>query len=319
MNEFQLVEKLSKVFGRPTFPHFGIGDDAAIFRPKKDADLLWTTDTQVEGIHFKRKWLRPREIGWRAATGALSDIAAMGGSPWYALVSFHTPTHRTRDLTEVARGIRDRCSKYGMTILGGNLTRSPTFSIDISVIGGVKKGMTLSRSGARPGDDVYISGFPGRGALALALFKRFDFHARSHAMVSSWIHSLPRIELGKKLIRIATAAIDVSDGLIADAKRLAEASQVNLKIDGTKWITNRRIQEASRKLHSSPKKLLFGPSDDYELLFSAPRSVREKLSKFKEVSRIGKALKGNGKVSLNIGGTKVYNNHNGWDHFNKNG
>lgn len=240
----------------------GIGDDCAIYRPagKSPEDLLFTADLIIEDVHFRRQTHKPADIGRIALARSLSDIAAMGGSPRFCLVSLCIPewakpawVHRFfASLTGLAY-------KSGAILAGGDLSHGATFACDVTVCGAVPQGQALLRSGARPGDRIYVSGQLGGSALGLA---------KGPGRGAAWnrhIRPEPRIELGQFLRTTlhATSAIDLSDGLSLDLERLCLASEVAAALD----------QDPPRFRGASVEHALHG-GEDYELLFTVPARTR---------------------------------------------
>ncbi|HLG18775.1 MAG TPA: thiamine-phosphate kinase [Bdellovibrionota bacterium] len=317
--EFVIIDDLARIFGRPAYG-LGIGDDAAVFSPRGGMDLVWTTDVQVDGFHFHWDWISPEPLGRRAAAVSLSDLAAMGARPLGALVSFHLPPSIDRlKILSVARGIQERVRDAGAHILGGNLTGDKTFSVEISFIGEVPSGRALLRSTAREGDHVYVTGVPGSAALALLLFQKgFQRENLAKEIIDRWRNPLPRLVLGQKLIGLASAAIDISDGFLADGAHLAAQSHVDLEIDESALPESDSLVEIAQKLGTSFSQVRFEPSDDYELLFTAPASAHSEILELSSepIHRIGRVLKGNGQVwLLGRDGTKDTVLPLGWDHL----
>ncbi len=175
LGEFAVIERLREMLGEPHDDAIlkSIGDDAALLSPPTGGDLIWTCDIQIEGRHFRREWLTPDEVGARAAQISVSDVAAMGGVPLGVLVSLGLPADlRFGALEGVYRGMRRALAPHGTAVIGGNVSGAREFSIDLSVLGWVESDLALTRDGARPGDQVYVTGFPGRAAAAVQLLLR---------------------------------------------------------------------------------------------------------------------------------------------------
>jgi thiamine-monophosphate kinase len=219
-----------------------IGDDCAVIRPPENRDLLFTTDFSIEGVHFTRK-SSAQEIGYRALARSLSDIAAMGGTPHYCLVSLAlAPWTNSRWIDNFYRGIHKLLRQTNTELAGGDLSHANQLVCDVMVCGSVAKGKALPRSGAHPGDILYVSGPLG-----------------------GWRHKpviVPRLDIGRKLIGKATACMDISDGLALDLHRLCVASSVTAEIDEIPLLPKATVKQA---LHDG---------EDYELLYTAPPKVR---------------------------------------------
>jgi thiamine-monophosphate kinase len=243
MNEDSIIARLRGT-GLPACVglKLGIGDDCAVYRPRSNEELLFTTDFSIEGVHFKRD-TKPEQIGRRALARSLSDIAAMGGTPRFCLVSLAvTKSAKERWIDSFYRGLLEVARHYKTALAGGDLSHANQIVCDVMVCGSVTKGKALRRDGARPGDIVYVSGPLGGWRL------KPDPH--------------PRIAFGRKLIGKATACMDISDGLSLDLRRLCVASNVAASLDFVPRVDGATIEQA---LHDG---------EDYELLFTATPKTR---------------------------------------------
>ena len=223
--EFDVIRGLLARWGsRAT----GIGDDAAVLEVPAGERLVVSTDSSVEGVHFRRDWLTAREIGYRATAAALSDLAAMAATPLGMVIALALPRSWRDALGDLAEGIGDAAELSGTPIVGGDLTGASELSIAVTVFGTARA--PLARSGARPGDRICVTGMlggPARAIAALTAEEAPDADARSR-----FAHPLPRLREARWLAdRGATALVDVSDGLVADAGHLAAASGVRLVLD----------------------------------------------------------------------------------------
>jgi thiamine-monophosphate kinase len=229
----------------------GIGEDCAIFRPATGKnDLLFTTDLLIEGVHFERATHSAAMVGRKALARGLSDIAAMGGEPLFCLVSLALPDGR-QWLDEFYTGLLKLAKSTGTVLAGGDLARAQRILCDIVVAGSVPKGRALRRDGAHAGDAIYVSGRLGGSALGLETRRGRAF--RRH------LSPEPRLALGRFLRELgATAAMDVSDGLSLDLRRLALASKVSAEIEAPPVFAGASLKQA---LHGG---------EDYELLFTVP-------------------------------------------------
>jgi thiamine-monophosphate kinase len=205
----------------------GIGDDAAVWLPTRGEHVVASVDTTVEGRHFEREWLTPRELGWRATAAALSDLAAMAARPVGVLVALTIAESWQRDVPEIADGIGDAVASAGTVIRGGNISAGAELSITTTVFG--EAYAPLRRDGARPGDELFVTGHLGGPGAALDALRRGERDGRYH---DRFAHPVPRLVEARWLAANgATAAIDISDGLVADARHLAAASATGLVID----------------------------------------------------------------------------------------
>lgn len=222
--EFDLIRELLARWGARAS---GIGDDAALIDLPPGHRLVASVDSAVDEVHFRRGWLAPREIGYRATAAALSDLAAMAAHPVAMLIAFAIPADWLDVIGDVAEGIGEMAEGAGATIAGGNLTRSSVFSITTTVLGSVER--PLQRVGARLGDRVYVTGRLGGPAAALRALSRGLVPDEHHRI--RFARPLPRLREARWLAdRGATAAVDISDGLHADVGHLAAASGVRLAI-----------------------------------------------------------------------------------------
>ncbi len=252
----------------------GIGDDAAVIAAAAGS-LLATTDMLVEGVDFL-PGEEPERLGRRAAAVNLSDLAAMGGRPEFFLLSIAFPRRLGADYPlAVARGALSRASPLGAVLAGGDLSDAPQTVVSIA-FWGRPEARPLLRSGAVPGDLLYLSGEPGRAAAGLRIARGektagvpSEFERE---LLAAYRDPEPRVDLGRALARddLAHAAIDVSDGLGLDAARLARASQVRLVVQREELPISKALAAFSREASLDPYELVLGGGDDYELLFAAP-------------------------------------------------
>jgi thiamine-monophosphate kinase len=279
----------------------GIGDDCAIYRPRGSADdLLFTTDLFVEGIHFVRETHKAADVAWNALARSLSDIAAMGGSPRFCLLSVCLPSWASdRWIDDFFASITSSAAHYQTILAGGDLARGEKFAADVTICGAVPRGTGLLRSGARVGHEIYVSGLLGGSALGLSNLKG---GAKGKAR-KRHLNPEPRLALGQFLrekLR-ATAAIDISDGLSLDLQRVCLASGVAAD-----------IVNPPRFPGATPDQALHG-GEEYELLFfvRAGTKVPERFEGL-PLTRIGEAVSGvPGEVRLTGERLAVL----GFDHF----
>ncbi len=256
----------------------GIGDDCAIYRPRGSADdLLFTSDMFIEGVHFLRATHKAAVAGRKALVRSLSDIAAMGGTPRFCLVSLCVPRWaRAKWVDEFFDGILDLAAKTGTVLAGGDLSHGETLACDVTVCGAAPRGTALRRDGALPGHEIYVSGALGGSVLGLKTEKGKAL--RRHLLPE------PRLALGSFLREKmrATSAIDLSDGLSLDLRRLCLASGVEAEI-----VAPPRFPGAS------PDQALHG-GEEYELLFTVPAGTKvpERFEGL-PLTRLGSVLRGN--------------------------
>jgi thiamine-monophosphate kinase len=255
MREIQVVElirKLARTGQQNKEIVFGIGDDCAILRPRPKEDLVFTSDLVLEGRHFRLDTHRASDIGHKALARSLSDLAAMGSKPVFCLVSLALPAQLgERWVRPFFKGLLALAARYELTLIGGDLARFDTVIADVICCGCVHRGKAILRSGAKPGDGIYVTGALGASAHGLATHKGSAW--RRH------VRPEPRIAAGLALQRVGvSAAMDVSDGLSLDLRRLCLESKVSADLDGDLPIApGATLYEA---LHGG---------EDYELLFTA--------------------------------------------------
>ncbi len=275
-SEAARVERLRAIFASGASGELGveldIGDDAAVLSGSSARQVL-SVDAHVEGVHFRRDWLSPREIGARAAAAALSDLAAMGARPRVVLLSLGLPRSVTdAELEDLALGVREACDEAGARVVGGNLSRASELSIHTTVVGSLE-GQALTRAGARVGHGVFVTGTVGAAALGLAAL---EAGRRSEPLlapfVTRWTRPRPRLSEGLALCEVASALIDVSDGLVVDLERIARASGVALQLEARTLPLAPGFAEACAALGREPLALALGGGEDYELAFTAPLS-----------------------------------------------
>jgi thiamine-monophosphate kinase len=273
--EFELIARLSAGlrFSRRTI--LGPGDDCAILRPARNAQLL-TIDSMVEGVHFKIGWGTPEQIGERALAVNLSDIAAMGGTPTACVINFGIPkTAKMPFIDRLNRGLRSAARAAQVDIVGGNITSAREFAITIALLGDAGA-QVMRRDAARPGDNIFVTGTLGDAALGwriLAHKVRAQSRARSF-LVDRYLTPTARLEAGARLARLrpVPAAIDISDGLLQDLSHMLDSSGVGADLDETKVPLSAAYREVARDDLSHA---LTG-GEDYELLFCARTSLPER-------------------------------------------
>jgi thiamine-monophosphate kinase len=316
-SEFDLIRRY---FARPVQRAvLGVGDDCALLQVRPGLQLAVSTDMLLEGRHFLAG-TDPRKLGSKSLAVNLSDLAAAGADPAYALLAIALPRADEEWLAAFSEGFFALASQYRVELVGGDTTRGP-LSICVTVIGEVPGGLALRRDGAAAGDDAWISGATGEAALALAHHQgRVRLEGPDlDACLARLDTPTPRIELGGRLRGMAHSAIDVSDGLLADLGHVAEASGLSIDIDFD------LLPQAPALRACSDRKLalecMVAGGDDYELAFTAPRSLREELSGVSRelglaLTRIGTAVPGRPGASLRDGSGKPVNvQRRGFDHF----
>ena len=324
--EDRLIEKLREVAGEGSDVKVGIGDDAAVLR-REGGDLVITTDVLVESVDFS-----PQEeaavIGRRAFSVNASDLAAMGARPEHFLLAIAFPSGRGPEFAlAVVRGAVERGREFGATLVGGDISRAPVVMVAVTLWGRPEH-EPLRRSGARPGEALFVTGFPGRAAAGLWLTRHPDA-AVPPGSASELLAALrdpePRVALGRRLgrERLASAAIDVSDGLGIDAGRLARASGVRLVLEASRLPVSPALSACARAAAVDPLDWIVSGGDDYELLLTAPEPAEPALARAARdngvaLTRIGRVEPGEG-AALVTGTRTVEISSLGYDHLEAGG
>ncbi len=307
----------------------GIGDDAAAFRPNPGYEILVTCDSVVEGRHYLPQHITSFELGRRAMALNISDIGAMGGRPLYALVSLGLRTDMlVADLEAMYRGFLKELIPFGAFIIGGNLTRvEGSLFIDITLIGEVQAGKIVGRSGAKPGDAIIVTGYPGEASAGLQLLFKESQSNREilhDPLVRTYILPSHRAVEGQAVAAtgLATAMIDISDGLLGDLGHICKESRTGAVVELGKLPVSGDLRMAASRLGLDPLNLVLGPSDDYELIITCPPSaageIRSAISQVSDVivTEIGKiAEPGTGIRLLRPDGELEKASPSGWNHF----
>jgi thiamine-monophosphate kinase len=326
--ELQLIDAIRRQSQRGAAPsrvlRVGIGDDCAVLRPKAGNEICLTTDFTLENRHFRRAWHPPEAVGHRCLTRGLSDLAAMGAEPMAVFLSLAIPAELPAKWVErFLNGFLALAQRYRVTLAGGDTAESPTIGrsgdglivADIVAVGETPKGKALLRSGARAGDRIYVTGALGGAAAELAAleknpgqFKRLSQAAPGHPH----LYPEPRVAVGLRLRGVASAAIDVSDGLSTDLTHLCEASGVAAVIERDALpIDPLAGQRSDLALHGG---------EDYELLFTARPGVKVPRRiggvSVREIGAIRRQVGGKARIRLKTADNReVRVEPAGWEHF----
>ncbi|HVR73247.1 MAG TPA: thiamine-phosphate kinase [Planctomycetota bacterium] len=320
------------------FP-LGIGDDAAIWRPPPGRSVVLTVDAQVEGVHFRREWLSPGEIGARAVTASVSDLAAMAARPVAILVSLCVEVDiAEEELRALHLGIRRAARAYGARIVGGNLSAGP-LSLTITAVGEGKEGQLLRRSGAREGDEVWVTGSPGLARLGLLALQgkaasRSGIAERSRGPIVAALRAFrrPRARIREALhFRERwgpTAMIDLSDGLARDLRHvLSESSRgkgraLGATVEEARLEGLGKLPRIAALLGEDAAGTALEGGEDYEILFTAPprRNRETQVRAFRKafglgLTRIGRIDQGAGIRLVSPDGSTTRVEARGWEHF----
>ncbi|UJP05880.1 MAG: thiamine-phosphate kinase [Nitrosomonas sp.] len=320
-SEFDIIHRYFKRIDSRAI--LGIGDDAALINIAPGAELAISTDTLVCGRHFFAD-ADPNKLGHKSLAVNLSDMAAMGAEPRWALLALTLPEALVQPqqtwLQQFSAGFFALADRHCIELIGGDTTAGP-LNINIQIIGTVDAGQALRRSGARPDDDIWVSGVLGSAALALQheLGNIALADAEIDNCMSALLTPVPRIDLGRRLIGLAHSAIDISDGLVADLGHILESSHVSgvIHLADIPCLPQLKI----RLTQPLAVHCLLAGGDDYELCFTAPRVHREQINKLAielkiPLTRIGKILIGEeGLIVKDAHDVVLTLEHTGYDHF----
>ncbi len=285
VSDFSERELIARIAGRfpppPAWMPIGIGDDAAVVEPERNRLEVLSVDAIVEGIHFDRAFTPPDAVGHRALAVNLSDLAAMGAAPRLCLLSFALPPALTiDDFDAMIGGLAALAARHRVHVAGGNLTKSPgPLMLDVTVAGTVKRRQALRRDGARPGDELYVTGSIGAAAAGLAMLEASGVQAsgQENPCVARYLYPEPRVRMGLLVARnrAASAGMDLSDGLADGVHQVAQASGVGAVVDADALPVEPAARDwFTRNGKDAVTEALTG-GDDYELLLAVrPRSAR---------------------------------------------
>ncbi|MBB6245353.1 thiamine-phosphate kinase [Rhodanobacter sp. A1T4] len=320
--EFSLIECIRALTQQPRDDvRLGIGDDAALLSVPVGQDLAVAIDTLVEGVHFP-PGTAAADIGWKALAVNLSDLAAMGASPAWALLALTLPQPNQAFVEDFSRGFAELARPHRLALVGGDTTRGP-LSISVAVHGFVAPEKALVRTGAKVGDAVLVTGTLGDAAAGLhALgnpFQADDKHSSARDfLVARLNRPTPQLAAGSALRGLAHACIDISDGLVADLGHICTASGVAAEIDTALM----PLSPALMALYddASAQQFALTGGDDYELCFTVPMArlanVQSDLSRIGcGFTRIGRIVEGSGVKVRGANGEWLESGHAGWDHF----
>lgn len=318
-SEFELIGKYFAHLGAERGDvRIGVGDDGAVFMPPASRELVVVTDTLVEGVHFP-EGSAAASIGHRAFAVNLSDLAAMGAEPAWGLLALTLPRPEETWLTQFARAAGDLCRKHGVALVGGDTTRGP-LAITVTLIGIVPIGVALERKGAQIGEVIFVTGSPGDAAAGLAL-EQNRLHVAdplsAQILRDRFLFPTPRCDIGIALRGLASACIDISDGLGGDLEKLCAASGCGAEIDAAALpLSDSLIGAVGREL---AREYALTGGDDYELLFTVPLARLGAMSNaiargLGPVTRIGGLVAGGGVRVIARGGVMQFSG-SGFDHF----
>jgi thiamine-monophosphate kinase len=319
LGEFGLIDLLTKMAGGEKDERLlvGIGDDAAAWRGDESIQLA-TVDSFIQDVHFPSSLAPWKDLGWKALAANLSDIAAMGGTPRYALVSLALPDNtEVDDVTALYSGMLELGREYGVAIIGGDISRAPIVVITITILGSSQKKQVLTRSAARPGELVAVTGELGAAAAGLEMLKqKLKFDPQATAFLrNAFLHPNPRIAEGQLLAdQGVKTAIDISDGLIADLGQICKASQVGARIEVERVPIEPMVKA---RFGEKSAELALSGGEDYELLFAAGAEVIDKVKRAAPcpITTIGEIVAGKGVTTVDRQGNPLKVAKGGWEHF----
>jgi thiamine-monophosphate kinase len=335
LTERELVARIQQHLPPPPpWMLVGIGDDAAVVEPERNRLEVLSVDALVEDVHFERRFTPPHAIGHRALAVNLSDLAAMGATPRLALLSFALPpSFACEEFDGLIAGLAALAARYRLHVAGGNLARSPgPLVIDITIVGTVKRRQVLTRSGARPGDEIYVSGTIGAAAAGLQILKTRVTPAptegardtEGESCVRRYLYPEPRVRLGLLLgrNRAASACVDLSDGLADGVVQIAHASRVGVTIDGAAIPIDpgaRTVFGAGGPAGCDAIAESISRGDDYELLFAVRPRTQGRLRAARrhgdvQLTRVG-VCTANPEIVLQSGSGDVRTLTRGYGHF----
>ena len=324
LGERALIARITSKLAMPGWVVVGPGDDAAVVERARGALDVLTTDASIDGVHFESRLVPADAIGHRALAVNLSDLAAMGARPRAALLSLALPDSLgVGDLDALVDGLLGLAATHGVTLIGGNITRTPgPLMIDVTAIGSVRPRRVLTRAGARPGDDLYVTGTLGDAATGLKSLRAGDAPGVAPLRaIERYLRPVPRVRAGRLLggHRAASSCIDLSDGLADGVRQIADASSVGVALDGPAIPIARDVRDWHARAGSDATETALSGGDDYELLFTVRPAHRGRLRAVRTalgglpITRVGRVTRGrdliiaDGAVTRDVG--------SGFEHF----
>lgn len=317
IGEFGLINRVARMLPGNETTVVGIGDDCAVLKIGNALTLV-SCDASIEDVHFRRRLAAPEDIGWKAMASAISDIAAMGGQPHFALITLACPGDtETEFVDRLYYGFTTVARRFGAAIVGGDTTRSPSgIVMDIMVLGEPMEDRYLLRRGAQCGDVLAVTGYPGRSAAGLLALER-GFPACP--LIPAHLFPVPRVEEGKWFAQQpgVHAMIDLSDGLVQDAGHIAERSALGLDIDPERMPIATELEAYKEILGIDPRDMALGGGEDYELILALDPKQANKIQQafrerfFQPMSIIGNFTEAS--LGLRLAGEPIP--PKGFDHF----
>jgi len=334
IGEFGLISKINSMISSDVSDDIvlHLGDDTAAIRITENKLTLITCDIQIENQHFIRNDIAPFDLGRRAVAINLSDIAAMGGIPTYAMISLGLPpNYDYREFEKLYQGFIDQCKQFDVTIVGGNLSQSdPNLIIDITLLGEIESTHLIRRDRAKPGDRIFVTGELGLSGAGFQILKKFgnQFPANLASFVKAHQNPQPRVLVGQAIAsrKIATSMIDVSDGIARDLNHICESSKVGSVLYKDKLPGMNSLNSILTYIDIDLSSLQLNSGEDYELLFTTDHDISDSIISDIQ-SEHGISITEIGKIVDAEQGYYMIDNRNisipldpeGWDHFKSKG
>lgn len=324
IGEHELIERITRRLEMPAWVEVGPGDDAAVIKPPRGVREVLTTDALVDGVHFDQAFVPAAAIGHRALAVNLSDLAAMGAEPRAVLLSLALPaTLGVAALDGIIGGFLEHAAAHRASLVGGNITRTPgPLVINVTAIGTVKPRRTLVRNGARPGDEIYVTGTVGDAATGLAMLRASPTAPTAEsACVVRYLRPEPRVRAGLQLSHheAASSCVDLSDGLADGLRQLARASGVGVEVDASALPVSNDARAWHQSAGTDWLATALGGGDDYELLFTVRprhrgrlRGARRRIGEL-PITRIGVVTRGQDLTVRDAAGCHAL--PHGFEHF----
>ena len=314
IGEFGLIERIKnnvQLYSKDVV--VGIGDDAAVLKYDKNDYLLFASDMLAENVHFSLNYSTPKQIGMKAIEQNVSDIAAMGGIPKFALISLALPNDINIDFVDrLYNGINKELKKYTISIIGGDVVQSKMLIIDVALIGFVEKRYLALRSNAKVSDLIFCSGDVGKSAVGLELL-RSNINGKS---IKKHLEPECRLSLSRRLVKIGiNSMIDVSDGVASEVRHICQESGVGAVVYSGKIPISKNTINDSKKIKKNPLDFALYGGEDFELIFTASKNKLKRLKKY-DVSVIGEIVDRKYGIKL-IQGNKKLDLQSGFDHFKR--
>lgn len=330
LQEWGLIDRLARRLAEGGVPPaagsvtLALGDDAALLAPPPGTELVATIDALIEEVHFRRDWSKPEDVGWKALAVNVSDLGAMGARPLGALISLAVPPETpVRWIDRLYAGLAECAATYGCPVVGGDTVRAPrVIALSVTALGSVPAGRAVRRSGARKGDLLCVTGVLGDSAAGMALLERGERRSRASAPLFDW-HRRPRppVEAGSALAEagLATAMLDLSDGLASDLQHISRGSRVGARVELERLPISDAARRAAEKLGQDPVDWALHGGEDYQLLFTVPperfADVPPALGPLGVTATIIGRMAGRGVVAVGEDGTARPLTRRGFAHF----